>query len=79
MLSSACLVLATPTPPVFPVQWSAHVHTIASFQTLDCDFAFDAVNNLTVRQRRVCRGYERRKGVTNERSDWDPTYWRNEE
>ena len=50
MLSISTLSLATPTPPVFPIQWSAHVHTIAGTQgTLECDFAFDAVNNLTVR------------------------------
>ena len=58
-LTMALLTAATPTPPVFPVQWSAHVHSIlkqvgGGTQILDCDFAFDAVNNLTAY--RNCNG-----------------------
>ena len=54
----AGLSVAQTSPPVFPTQWSAHTHTIAKTvggnQVLDCDFAFDAVNNLTAY--RNCKG-----------------------
>jgi len=51
---------ATPTPPVFPTQWSAHTYSIVkqgiSKQILNCDFAFDYENNRTAY--RNCHGNE---------------------
>ena len=48
--SMVALGAVAPALPIFPVQWSTHIHGVVTGQgggVVDCDFAFDAVNNAT--------------------------------